>query len=139
MQKIKELFMQHKATVLYVIFGGLTTIINIVIYALCHYIFMLANNASNVIAWFISVFIAFLTNKIYVFESKNTEYVSLLNELLLFFSGRFISGFLDILLMHYLVDVEKLSDLVVKIIVNLIVIILNYLTSKFVVFKKLEK
>lgn len=139
MQKTKELLMRHKSAILYVMFGGLTTIINIAIYAICHYIFIIGNNTSNVIAWVVSVLFAYLTNKIYVFECKKTGYTSLLNELLLFFCGRLASGFLDILLMYYWVNVKNLPALIVKIIVNIIVIILNYLISKFVVFKKLEK
>ena len=70
MEKIKELLKKYKFIILYGIFGVLTTIINIVTYALCYDMFNISNVVSNIIAWVLSVLFAFITNKIWVFESK---------------------------------------------------------------------
>lgn len=87
---------------------------------------------SNIIAWFFSVLFAYITNRIWVFESKSPE---ILKEMSLFFGGRIFSGVVDTVLMYLFIDVLVIGDFISKIVVQVIVIILNYIFSKLIVFK----
>ena len=121
----KELF-------LYVVFGTLTTIVNIVVYFALEYIGV-NYIISNIIAWFLSVLFAYVTNRIWVFESKSPD---ILKEMTLFFSGRIFSGVLDTALLYLFVDILTLGNTFSKIAVEIIITILNYLLSKLIVFKE---
>lgn len=121
----KELFF-------YIIFGILTTLVNILVYLLFTRVFAVNYIVSNVLAWFFSVLFAYITNRIWVFESENEN---ILKEIVLFFSGRLFSGIVDTALMFIFIDLLLVSDSVSKIIIQIIVVILNYVISKFIVFK----
>ena len=115
----------------YVVFGILTTVVNIVVY----FIFSrLGVNylISNILAWFLSVLFAYVTNRRWVFESKSSN---VLKECGLFFSGRIFSGIIDTGLMYLFIDILSIGDLVSKIVIQVIVVVLNYVISKWVVFK----
>jgi len=133
MNKIIELFNKYKMPILYLFFGGLTTFINIFVYFICYNIFNLSNVSSNIVAWIIAVIFAFITNKIYVFESKSK---SILYELSAFLACRLGTGVLDLGIMYLTVDILKWNALLMKIISNIIVIVLNFVFSKLVIFKK---
>ena len=115
----------------YVVFGTLTTIVNIVVYFALEYIGV-NYIISNIIAWFLSVLFAYVTNRIWVFESKSPD---ILKEMVLFFSGRIFSGVLDTALLYLFVDILTLGNTFSKIAVEIIITILNYLLSKLIVFK----
>ena len=136
MEKIKELLKKYKFIILYGIFGILTTIINIVTYALCYEMFNISNVVSNIIAWILSVLFAFITNKIWVFESKSFDFKIFIKELWNFIVCRLATGALDLGIMYVGVDLLKGPALILKIASNIIVIILNYVMSKLFVFKK---
>ena len=136
MEKIKELLEKYKFIILYGIFGVLTTIINIVTYALCYDMFNISNVVSNIIAWILSVLFAFITNKIWVFESKCFDFKIFIKELWNFIVCRLATGALDLGIMYVGVDLLKGPALILKIASNIIVIILNYVMSKLFVFKK---
>lgn len=136
MEKIKELLKKYKFIILYGIFGVLTTIINIVTYALCYDMFNISNVVSNIIAWILSVLFAFITNKIWVFESKCFDFKIFIKELWNFIVCRLATGALDLSIMYVGVDLLKGPALILKIASNIIVIILNYVMSKLFVFKK---
>ena len=124
-----------KEIVLYIFFGVLTTLINIISYK----IFTMARMnyiISNLISFIISVLFAYITNKIYVFKSPSFEIKKLIIESLNFFTFRITTFIIDMLLMILLVEYFKLDDFFSKIIVNIIVIILNFVFSKFYIFKK---
>ena len=135
MEKIKKLFKKYKFIILYGIFGVLTTIINIVTYALCYDMFNISNVVSNIIAWVLSVLFAFITNKIWVFESKSFDFKIFIKELWNFIVCRLATGALDLSIMYVGVDLLKGPALILKIASNIIVIILNYVMSKLFVFK----
>ena len=118
--------------VLYIIFGVLTTLVNILSYLLFAKICGINNLISNIMAWFLSIIFAYVTNRIFVFESKNEK---ILHEFALFITGRGLSGILDSLLFFVLVVWCMLDDVVSKIVINIIVIIVNYVFSKKIVFK----
>ena len=136
MEKIKKLLKKYKFIILYGIFGVLTTIINIVTYALCYDMFNISNVVSNIIAWILSVLFAFITNKIWVFESKCFDFKIFIKELWNFIVCRLATGALDLGIMYVGVDLLKGPALILKIASNIIVIILNYVMSKLFVFKR---
>jgi len=133
MGNLLNLYNKYKMQILYLFFGGLTTIINIIAYYISAYLFNLNTVTSTIIAWFLSVIFAFITNKIFVFESKSK---SIFYELYKFFACRIGTGLLDLAIMYITVDLLNWNDLIMKIISNVIVIILNYILSKVIVFKE---
>ncbi len=133
---MKALLKKYRGLILYAVFGALTTVINIAVYALCYRALRLPNVPSNVIAWILAVLFAFVTNKLYVFESKSLDRGTVLRELVSFVSARLATGLLDLAVMFVGVDLLHGPDLVFKVGSNVIVIILNYVLSKLVVFRK---
>jgi len=134
-KKIKDLYLKYKEVVNYLIFGGLTTLVNFIVYFIAKWI-GIEEWISNSIAWVIAVVFAYITNKIFVFESKTTEKKEILKEISSFFTCRAFSGVLDIGLFWLLVEKFEFNDIIIKIILQIIVILLNYIFSKLWVFKK---
>ena len=131
MNNIKKLI--NKEIILYVIFGVLTTIVNLIAYYLFSNIIHINYLFSNAVAWFLSVLFAYVTNRKYVFDSKNNQ---IIKEAISFFGSRLATGIMDMVLMWFLVNFNIVNDVVAKVVVNVIVVILNYILSKLVVFKK---
>lgn len=117
---------------LYVVFGAFTFFVNIITYFLFESVLGINYLISNILAWFFSVLFAYITNRIWVFESKSPD---ILKEASLFFGGRIFSGAVDTALMYLFIDILVIGDLASKIIVQIVVIILNYVFSKLIVFK----
>lgn len=116
----------------YVVFGILTTLVNIVVYFVFAHVLGVNYLISNIVAWFLSVLFAYVTNRRWVFESKSSN---ILKECGLFFGGRLFSGVVDTGLMWLFIDVLTLNDRISKIVIQVIVVVLNYVISKLVVFK----
>lgn len=135
MEKILNIYNQFKEQILYIVFGVLTTAINIIAFFVCSRLMNLGLIPSNVIAWILSVLFAFVTNKIYVFNSKNYNFSVVLRELIDFVISRGATGILDLGLMYLFVSIIGIEDMISKIVINIIVIILNYILSKLYVFK----
>ena len=138
---INSLFNKYKDIILYVIFGIATTVINFAVYTVLVKFFSQDMTLSNLISWVISVSFAFITNKIYVFSSRSFKSKTLFKEFVSFYSSRIITGIIEIVfptvLFHLGLDFELfgIKGFVAKAIVNVIVIILNYVFSKVFVFK----
>lgn len=122
----------EREIILYVIFGVFTTLINLVVYLLFARIFHVNYIISNIIAWILSVLFSYVTTRTWVFESENTN---ILTECLLFFGSRFFAGAIDTSLLFIFIDVLSMDDFISKIITQVIVVVLNYVMSKFVIFK----
>lgn len=133
---MKELLKKYKEIILYFIFGVLTTIVNVVVYSICAKICGINYQISNVIAWVISVVFAFITNKIYVFESKDKSLKVMLKEGLSFCGFRIFSLGADLATMYVMVSILSIDDIIAKIVANVIVAIINYVFSKLIIFKK---
>lgn len=153
MKKIKELYKKYEEVILYVVFGVLTTVVNFAVYWLCnkgfgekYYLI------SNVIAWIISVVFAYVTNKLWVFESKSWAMKVLLKEVPEFFAARVFSFLVEeggLWLFVEMLGFDKFSfeifsfeftgKFIAKIVLAVIVVILNYFFSKFVIFAKKKK
>lgn len=136
MMKIKELVNKYAEVISYLIFGGLTTIVNIIVFYLfdsildVHYLF------ANAIAIIASILFAFFTNKKYVFKSSTPTAKLWLKEFSLFVSFRLLSAVFDMASMWLLVDGLELNTNIAKIITQFIVVVLNYAFSKFFIFKQ---
>lgn len=124
---------KYKEIILYLIFGVLTTIVNIASFYILADILKINWIVSNVAAWILSVLFAYFTNKTYVFESKNKN---IIKEFISFIICRVLSLGIDMVFMFILIDLLSVSNLISKIIVNVIVVIANYIFSKFLIFKK---
>lgn len=131
--RLKDLFSKYKEILLYLIFGVLTTVVNIVVYYLFSDILKVQYLVSNCVAWFLSVLFAYITNRKYVFESTDD---SMLVECAKFFGARLSTGIIDMILMAILVPIFIKFNLIIKILVNVLVVVLNYIFSKLFVFKK---
>ena len=130
-----DIVRKYKSIILYIIFGVLTTLINIVVYYICSYILGLDTILSNVIAWILSVLFAYMTNRKWVFESKTIERKDVFKEITSFFGCRLTTGVVDIIIMYLFVDVWGFSGLITKCFSNIIVIVANYVASKLIIFK----
>ena len=129
------LFAKYKQTILYLIFGVLTTIVNILTYAFCTRNLNIEFLISNWIAWIVAVLFAYITNKFFVFESKKINIKFLIKELSSFVSCRLLSGIIEMILMYTMISLMSLNDFIVKIITNVVVVILNFIFSKLIIFK----
>lgn len=134
---IKGLYLNYKEVVNYLVFGGLTTIVNFVAYCIFAKLFGIDEVLSSGIAWVCGVIFAYVTNKIFVFDSKTETKKELLKECASFFLARVVSGITcDVGTFALMVKVFNINDIVSKIVTQVMVVIVNYLFSKFVVFRK---
>ena len=136
MGQMKALFIKYKSFLFYGIFGVLTTLVNIITYNICYYRIGISNTLSNVAAWVLAVTFAYLTNKVWVFGSKSWKWSVLKKEVSAFISCRLVTGILDLVIMYICVDIMQYHATLMKILSNVLVIILNYVFSKLVIFKK---
>ena len=137
---IKNTYLKYKEIIIYLIFGILTTIISLLTYYLLTYTILnsekpLELQIANIISWITCVTFAYITNRKYVFNSQNTN---IIKEIIKFYTSRLSTLFLDMLFMYILVTKLNLNDKIIKIIIQFIIIILNYILSKILVFKSKE-
>ena len=135
---LSELLQRYKSQLLYLFFGGCTTLVNVVVYGLCAHAANLSTTLSTVIAWVVSVLFAYLTNRTWVFESQAHTAGDILREIGSFFLGRAATGGLDLAVMYVCVDRLGLPDMPVKLLSNVVVIVLTYVASKLFIFAKKE-
>lgn len=128
-------FNKYREALLYLFFGGCTTLVNIVAFYIVRK-FGVSTYITNIIAWFLSVVFAFITNKLFVFESKNTSFKDSFKECFSFFLFRVISLVFDMVIMYLLIDLLNINEMVSKVFSNIFVIIINYVFSKLFIFKK---
>ena len=134
MAKIRELFQKYRSLIMYAVFGALTTLVNMAAYSLCFSVLGIPNVPSVVIAWVLAVAFAFVTNKLWVFNSKSFSAPVLRREIPAFFGARLATGLLDVGIMYLAVDVMGWNATLWKLISNILVIIINYIASKFLIF-----
>lgn len=119
----------------YIFFGIATTVINLLSYLILSLIGM-TYVLSNLIAFLLSIIFAFITNKLYVFNSKSWERDIVIKEGITFLGARGITFCGDMMLLIILIEVAGINDFIAKCIVNIVVIVLNYILSKLIVFKQ---
>lgn len=135
--KLIQLITLHKQIIKYGIIGVCTTILNIVVFTILDRVLYVPLIISNVIAWIAAFIFSFYTNKCFVFGIK--ENGDTLSQLFKFFGTRVSTMLLDTGLMWFLVEVMNWDELFTKVLVNVIVIIINYVTSKLFVFRQGDK
>lgn len=133
---IKALYQKYRSVLFYLFFGVLTTVVNIVTYHLCYEVMGVPNVPSNIIAWVLAVAVAYITNKVWVFDSKSFAPEVLLPELWKFVSCRLVTGIMDLAIMWVGVDLLQGPPTLIKIGSNVLVVILNYIFSKLLIFRK---
>lgn len=136
MKKIMELVKKHWDIVTYLFFGVLTTLVNYAVYLPCYNLLGLSAAISNVIAWVVAVAFAYLTNKPWVFKSHDWSAQTVLPELAKFVACRVGSGVLETGIIFVFVDWMGFDGNLFKLITSVLVVILNYIGSKLLVFKK---
>ena len=138
-EDIKNLYIEFKEIINYLIFGVLATGVNFVSYFIFARVFHIDEVVSSGLSWLCSVIFAYTTNKIFVFGSKTKGKKALLKECVSFFTARIISGILcDVGTFALMVKVLHINDVISKIVTQVMVVIVNYVFSKFFVFKKKE-
>ena len=135
-QKIKNLVQKHWDILSYLFFGGLTTVVNYLVYLPCYNLLNLSAAVSNAIAWAVAVAFAYLTNKPFVFRSHDWSMKTVIPELTKFVTCRIGSGLLETGILFLCVDLLAWNGNVWKLITSVLVVILNYIASKLLVFKK---
>lgn len=146
---IKKLFEKYKELISYVFFGVLATVVNLVSYKifcaiLGEHLYLIANSVS----WLITVIFAYFTNKLWVFESKSWKADVVIKELISFFGARIFSLVVEEAGLWLMIDIMHMGriswdifsfnlsgNMIAKIIMQVVVVILNYVFSKLVIFK----
>ena len=136
MQKLKNIIIQYKDVLLYLFFGALTTLVNFLVYAPLYYWCGCSATIANIIAWIVAVIFAFLTNKPFVFKSNDWSVKTVFPELGKFVGCRIGSGLFETSFLALTVDLLVWNGLIMKIIASVVVVILNYIGSKMLVFKQ---
>ena len=138
-----ELLKKYKSVILYIIFGGMTTVIDWTVSFLLYYLWGEAIDATpillhgaNVIAWVAAVTFAYVTNRIWVFESKRRGFVPIVCEIAAFAGGRVLTLLLQEVIMGVFCTWLGLNEYLFKLVAAVLVIILNYFISKILVFRK---
>lgn len=134
---MKELFSKYGEVIRYLIIGGLTTVVSLAVYYLCVYTFLDAENGielqvANVLSWIAAVTFAYFTNRTFVFRSKNKN---MLKEAAAFFVSRVGTLLMEMGLMFLGVTVLQWNDKIMKLIVQFLVMVGNYIISKLLVFR----
>lgn len=133
---IRDFIRRHYDILAYLFFGGLTTAVNYLVYLPCFNLLHLSGAVSNAIAWVAAVAFAFLTNKPFVFKSHDWSLKVVLPELGKFLGCRIGSGVLETVIIFAFVDMLHWDGNLMKLATSVLVVVLNYFGSKFLVFKK---
>ncbi|UQS84354.1 GtrA family protein [Bombilactobacillus thymidiniphilus] len=128
---------QYWEVISYLIFGGLTTVINLgvftFLYTWGHYCGV---QVANLIAWVLSVLFAYITNKLYVFDSRQSSKQDALRELGSFFFFRVASYLLDVAILAIGISWLHMNSFLVKVLDNVLVVVVNYIFSKLIIFRQ---
>ncbi len=132
MLKLRNMYKKHEEVLNYLIVGGTTTIVSILSYMLLREV---VNNyiINTILSWITAVLYAYITNRLFVFKSKNKKVIS---EISKFFTCRLLTLGIEIVVMFALVDLIRMNDALAKTLVQFIVLTSNYLFSKIFVFKR---
>ena len=135
-QKLRSLILKYWDILIYLVFGVLTTVVNYAIYLPVFNFCGISAAVSNMIAWVGAVIFAFLTNKPFVFHSRDWSAKTVVPELIKFVSCRLASGVLETAILFLAVDCMNWNGNIWKLVTQVLVIIVNYVGSKLLVFRK---
>lgn len=134
--KIRSLICKYWDILSYLFFGGLTTVVNFLVYFPCYHWLNISAAVSNAIAWVVAVAFAYLTNKPFVFRSHDWSWKTVAPELTKFVGCRIGSGLLETAIIFVTVDIMSWNGIVWKVVTAVLVVIFNYVASKLLVFRK---
>ena len=136
MRKIINRLIKNKEVLLYLFFGVLTTIVSFLTYTLFTRVMAIDELVANVLSWVFAVAFAYITNKNFVFDSHHKSLNATIKELVAFFTARLFSLAAETVIMYIGIRVFSFFDLYVKLFAQIVVVILNYVLSKYLIFKK---
>lgn len=136
MQKLRSLIEKYWDIFSYLFFGVLTTVVNYAVYLPVYNLVGLSASVSNMIAWVAAVAFAFLTNKPFVFKSHDWSKETVIPELTKFVSCRIASGAMETVILLVAVDILGWNGNIWKLLTQVMVVVLNYVFSKLIVFRK---
>ena len=136
LEKMRNLMIKYWDIFTYLIFGVLTTVVNYLVYLPCYNWLYLSASVSNMIAWCVAVVFAYVTNKPFVFKSRDWSWKTVGPELAKFIGSRIGSGFVETAIILVAVDLLHFDGNIWKLITSVLVVILNYVGSKLLVFRK---
>ena len=134
--RIKALCIKYKEVLLYLIFGGLTTMVSLASFWVCTYPLHINVLISNVISWICAVTFAYFTNAKWVFEAKPRSRGEALRQFVSFYAGRLATLGVEEAILLVFVTLLHGNEMIVKVIAQVVVVVLNYVVSKLFVFKK---
>lgn len=129
-------YKKYKEALLYLFFGGLTFVVSIATYAYFNVGVGLNELIANIISWIFAVTFAYITNRIWVFESEVHGIKSVLRQIVMFFAGRIVTLLVEEIILFIFISQLHFNSLLIKVIAQIVVIVLNYIISKLVVFRK---
>ena len=135
-KKFTEFYRNHQEGMRYLVFGGLTTVLCVVLFEIFKNLIGFSTTLSNGIATVIAVIFAYVTNKWFVFFSKKENSKDLINEFFSFIGARVFTYIVETIFLNITIDYYGLNTIFMKIISNILVIILNFILSKLFIFKK---
>lgn len=136
LQRVRALIEKYWDILSYLFFGVLTTVVNYIIYLPCYNLLGLSAAVSNGIAWIVAVAFAYLTNKPFVFKSNDWSAKTVIPELTKFVGCRFGSGAAETVILLLTVDILGWNGNLWKLFTQVLVVVLNYVGSKLLVFRK---
>jgi len=139
LKKIADFYREHLEGMRYLVCGALATVVNVAVYSIFFYVIHLDNAVSNVVAWIAAAIFAYITNKFIVFETDIESKGKLVKEAVSFFACRLFTLAIDEAIMIIAVDNFGMNAFLMKVVANIIVIIVNYILSKVLIFKKVKE
>lgn len=130
------IYTRYKEMLLYLFFGGLSFLVSIGTYALFNVNFGINELVANIFSWLITVMFAFLTNRVWVFNSPTKGKIGFIKQMLAFYGGRVVTLVVEEAILFVFITLMNFPSMIIKIIAQIIVIVLNYVISKLVVFNK---
>lgn len=131
---------KYREIIVYMLFGVVTLIVSFGTYFLCYNLLSLSAAASNAVSWVVSVAVAFLTNKPFVFHSRDWSLSTVFREAVEFVGFRFFSGLFETAVLFLISDMHliQLDGNWAKIITSIFVVLMNYVASKYLIFRNKE-
>ena len=129
-------YKKNKEMLLYLFFGGLTFVVSVVTYGFFNIGMGLNELIANVMSWVLAVLFAFATNRVWVFQAPTHTITEFLKQMLSFFGGRVVTLVIEEIILLVFITWLGFNSMVVKVIAQVIVIVLNYVISKFFVFSE---
>lgn len=127
---------KYKEVLLYLLFGGASFIISIGSYGFCNITLGINELIANIISWVLAVTFAFATNRIWVFDAPTDTFGGFMKQMLAFFGGRVVTLVIEEIILLIFITVLQFASMPVKIVAQIVVIVMNYIISKWFIFKK---